>query len=108
MTQHYDEKILSEDEYNALSKIAESTKMDCWFAIDTINGIDYIEDLEEGVRMSIGKGVEMLLDGMVENVHDPFYGLSNAEASAFTNLVSRLNIKQTRHIKRLLRGNANA
>ena len=40
---------LNHDEYDLLTKIAEKSKMDCWFLIkQTKKGEDYVYDLEEG------------------------------------------------------------
>lgn len=84
---------LTNDEYNALNKIASATKMDCWFSLGTVNGVDYVYDMEIGVRMSVEKGVRELCEGMVEPVSDPFYRLSRKEVKAFRNLVKRLGIE---------------
>ena len=45
---------LNHDEYDLLTKIAEKSKMDCWFLIkQTKKGEDYVYDLEEGKRLSL-------------------------------------------------------
>lgn len=86
-------KRLLDDEYNALNKISRATKMDCWFSLDSVNGVDYVYDCENGVRMSLRKGISQLVDGMVEPVEDEFYRLSDCEVRAFNILLQRMNVK---------------
>ena len=39
---------LSNNAYNGLNKIAEKTKMDCWFFIRVVGEDDEVYDLENG------------------------------------------------------------
>lgn len=64
-------KTLSEDQYNVLCKIAEETKMDCWFCIKQHvrgkhAGEDYVFDLENNKVISLKKGVNELVEGITE------------------------------------------
>lgn len=79
---------LSNDEFNALNKIATATKMDCWFWPKKWGPIDIILDLENNTRMSLRDGISQLLEGMVEPVEDPFYCLSEKEIEAIKNLIA--------------------
>ena len=48
---------LNSEEYDLLTKIAEKSKMDCWFLIkQTKKGEDYVYDLEEG-KMHVQNGI---------------------------------------------------
>ena len=86
--------ILNEEEYNALEKIARTTKMDNWFIIeqDENENCDYVRDLENDVRMSLEDGIWELVDGMVDPPEDVSYGLENDEIEAFYLLLDKLQI----------------
>lgn len=80
--------ILTTAEYCVLSKIAESTKMDCWFFIKTNKrGHDYVHDLENGKAIGIRRGVLELADGIYDlNGLD----LTQYEKNVFIELLSKL------------------
>lgn len=58
---------LTGQEIEILNKLARDTKMDCWFWIDQAeNGDNYIFDLEERKKLTLAKGVGLLLEGASE------------------------------------------
>ena len=64
-------KTLSDEQYNVLCKIAEKSKMDCWFYIKQHKrgnhaGEDYVFDLENNKAISLRRGVKELIDGITE------------------------------------------
>lgn len=64
-------KVLSEEQYNVLNKLAKKSKMDCWFCIKQHirgkhAGEDYVYDLENGKPMSLRTGVAQLISGMTD------------------------------------------
>lgn len=64
---------LNHDEYELLTKIAEKSKMDCWFLIkQTKKGEDYIYDLEEGKRLSLRTGIRQLMEG-IDGMYDMYF-----------------------------------
>ena len=77
---------LSNDEFNALNKIATATKMDCWFWPKKWGPIDIIWDLENDTKLSLRDGVSQLFSGMVEPAEDPFYCLTDDEIKAVLNM----------------------
>lgn len=85
---------LTTNEYNALTKIAYKTGMDCWFQINTVCGLDYVYDLENERFMCLDEGVEQLVDGMVEPPENRFYRLTPEEIEAFRGLLNKLGIRK--------------
>lgn len=81
---------LTTDEYNALNKISHTTKMDCWFVIKTSGGLDFVHDLENGEAMPFDTALAQLCEGLVDPIEDPFYGLTETEQRAFSELVGRI------------------
>lgn len=64
---------LNHDEYELLTKIAEKSKMDCWFLIkQTKKGEDYVYDLEEGKRLSLRTGIRQLMEG-IDGMYDMYF-----------------------------------
>lgn len=62
-------KTLSEEQYNLLNKIAEKSKMDCWFLVKQhvkgkYAGEDYVFDLENRKQMTLKAGVNELVEGI--------------------------------------------
>ena len=84
--------VLTDLEYNALNKIASASKLDCWFSIDTVFGVDYVYDIASGKRFSMRRGVSILFSEMVFEPDDPFYGLTGDEVFAFKRLLVKLGI----------------
>lgn len=93
MTTNYE--TLTDVEYNVLNKIAEKTKMDCWFYIkQDRNGVDFIWDLEEHEKICLRTGVRLLYDGIgckenYDNCH-----LTAGEDKTFQELLEKLNLKK--------------
>lgn len=83
--------ILSEQEYNALDKVATASKMDCWFSVRQEDGEDYIYDLENSCRIELREGVAQLAEGMCDVY---LYGLDEAERTALRNLFAKLGINE--------------
>lgn len=82
--------ILTESEYTVLDKIATKSKMDCWFQIRQDNGEDYVYDLEEGKRLSLKEGVNMLSEG----VDYALCGLTPEEICVYESLLIQLGLKK--------------
>ena len=81
---------LTVSEYNILNKIADKTKMDCWFWLfQDKAGDDKVKDLEEGKVLSLKKGVSQLDEGIVS--YD-LCGMNVEEIVEYENLLRKLNI----------------
>ena len=79
---------LNHDEYDLLTKIAEKSKMDCWFLIkQTKKGEDYVYDLEEGKRLSLRTGIRQLMEG-IDRMYDMYF--EGNERDVMISLLSRL------------------
>lgn len=79
---------LNHDEYDLLTKIAEKSKMDCWFLIkQTRKGEDYVYDLEEGKRLSLRTGIRRLMEG-IDGMYDMYF--EGNERDVMISLLSRL------------------
>ena len=79
---------LNHDEYDLLTKIAEKSKMDCWFLIkQTKKGEDYFYDLEEGKRLSLRTGIRQLMEG-IDSMYDMYF--EGNERDIMISLLSRL------------------
>lgn len=87
-------KTLTGDEYDVLNKIADKTKMDCWFCIkQKKDGADYVYDLELGNEMCLKEGISQLLEGIdcVENYERCC--LSAEEERILQSLLGKLGIE---------------
>lgn len=87
-------KVLTNEEYNILEKIASNTKMDCWFSIEQDdNEEDYVYDLEENKKLSLYDGLSQLVEGIdcVENYDS--CNLTDEEKLTFEHLLYRLDIE---------------
>ena len=79
---------LNSEEYDLLTKIAEKSKMDCWFLIkQTKKGEDYVYDLEEGKRLSLRTGIRQLMEG-IDGMYDMCF--EDGERDVMISLLSRL------------------
>lgn len=87
--------VFTDDEYNALNKIATATKMDCWFSIEpdpSLHGEDAIYDLENEEFLDVSTGLSELAEGVILPINDSFYNLTNDEAEAFVELCGRYSV----------------
>lgn len=79
---------LSSDEYNLLTKIAEKSKMDCWFLIkQTAKGEDYVYDIENRKRISLRTGIRQLMEG-IDGMYDMYF--KGNERDVMIHLLARL------------------
>lgn len=79
---------LNSEEYDLLTKIAEKSKMDCWFLIkQTKKGEDYVYDLEEGKRLSLRTGIRQLMEG-IDGMYDMYF--EDGERDVMISLLTRL------------------
>jgi hypothetical protein len=86
-------KLLSDEEYNVLNKVARKTKMDCWFSIKQIDGQDYIDDLEAGVCLDLKEGIGDLVDGLDYYETFQWCNLSQTEVFTLKELCRKLDIE---------------
>ena len=87
-------KTLNNKEHNVLNKIADKTKMDCWFAIrQKKDGTDYIYDMENRKRMCLKNVISQLVEGIdcIENYKN--CNISTEENLTFRKLLKKLKIK---------------
>lgn len=55
------------EEYRILVKLARVSGIDCWFYLKQNNkGEWYVFDLEERKRMSLRRGVKILVEGLID------------------------------------------
>ena len=93
---------LTVSEYNVLNKIADKTKMDCWFWLfQDKNGDDKVKDLEQGKVLSLKRGVSQLNEGIVS--YD-LCGMNVEEIVEYEFLLRKLNIPvpKERHIDHII------
>lgn len=83
---------LTEKEYNALNKLAKSTKMDTWFYICESPEAFYIYDLEDDKIYDLRSGISMLVEGLTSTNSSEF-GLSDDETVALNVLFVVMNIQ---------------
>jgi len=85
-------KLLTEDEWKVLDKIAECSKEDCWFYLrhDDEKNIDYIYDLVENKSIDLVEGITEL-EGML--TFDTYDSLSEGELKTYGDLLKRMGIK---------------
>ena len=82
---------LTDNERSALDKIATATKMDCWFHLVEIDGIDYVEDLENGCKlMGVDEAFRDFADGIVDPLTE--YNLTAGEVEAIEKLLKDLEV----------------
>lgn len=64
---------LNSEEYDLLTKIAEKSKMNCWFLIkQTKKGEDYVYDLENSKKISLRTGIRLLMEG-IDGMYDMYF-----------------------------------
>jgi len=79
--------ILTDNAFKVLTKIADKSKMDCWFCIKQGKNGDYVYDLENGKRLSLRQGVKQLIDGCIDlNIDE----LTNDEKYTLVKLLGEL------------------
>ena len=87
-------KTLTDNEFNVLTQVSRKTGTDCWFILkQDCRGVDYVYDLEEGKRMCLKTGVNLLAEGLdcQENLDN--CRLDYDERRTLRDLFSKLNIK---------------
>lgn len=80
---------LTDFEAAALDKIADKTKMSCWFLITTKGEYDFIYDIEEKTELSLEEGIETLTEGITSNDACD-YGLTKIEATSLNALFEKI------------------
>ena len=81
--------MLSDDEYQLVNKLAGLSGMACWFMLRS-SGDEYdVYDLEDGVDMSLYKGLKTLSEGISSL---DIYSCTDEEKTTFATLCERLNI----------------
>ena len=85
-------KILSEAEFEGLSKIANKNKLE-WFAIVQFENKDYIVDCEEGEIVPFESGLEWLNESIYQEHPDyqKDYDMTEEESKAVTDLFAEEN-----------------
>ena len=82
---------LSDEEFNALNKIAKETGMDCWFSLrETKDGKTVVYILDEEFETTLKEGIDWLHQGI------PSYEKCNLEKEkieVFEELLKKLHIK---------------
>lgn len=81
--------MLSDDEYELINKLAGLSGMACWFMLCSTGDEYEVHDLEDGVSMSLSKGIKTLSEGIF-SLDD--YSCTDYEKTVFTTLCERLNI----------------
>lgn len=87
-------KTLTDYEYKVLSKVARKTGSDCWFVIkQDCHGTDYVYDWEEGKRMCLRTGVEVLADSIDCQENFDNCRLEWPERVTLRNLLAKLRLE---------------
>lgn len=81
---------LSDIAYNALNKIADRTKMDCWFYIMASGNDDVVYDIENGEILLLEVGLTQFAEGIVDSLD--VYGLTEDEKRGVVEVFESLNI----------------
>ena len=82
-------KTLTQEQYNVLNKIADQTKIDCWFHIhQKRNGEDIVKDLENNKYLSLRSGVYQMDKGLVPELLE----LSDNEWDIYNDILKQLNL----------------
>ena len=84
--------MLSAEEYNVLQLVTGRSKTDCWFWLVQKNGVDMVEDLEEGKIISLREGLIQLHEAISDVIDD--YGLSQSEKDVLFNLFDKFHINK--------------
>lgn len=87
--------VLSNIEWDILSRIADKSKIDCWFSgrrgFDS-NGkrYDFVYDLERRAKITLRYGVKLLDEGIA---HPQSYGLTDKEVEIYYGILKKLGLK---------------
>lgn len=105
MRKPYEKIKLTDDEFEAVSRLAEQSKIDCWFSLkDCDNGKTpphtVVYDLERRYDVSLQFGIRVLLEGISwddteqtkHRIRDD-YGISDKQYAVVKNLIEKLKIK---------------
>ncbi len=85
--------MLSAEEFNVLNKIAQKTKMDCWFDIRQKFGVvDIVYDLENDTELSLKDGVSQLMEGLDCQENFDSCSLDCSEKTILKGLLEKLSI----------------
>lgn len=82
-------------EITALNRIANRTKMNCWFSLSTDReGYDCVYNLERRRHITLRYGVKLLREGIERFSPDELvhFGISMLEQKIFENLCKRLEV----------------
>lgn len=81
---------LTQNQYNAVEKIARKSGMDCWFTIkQDAAGNDSVYDLENKRTLPLRAGIEELAEGVTS-----YDGISETEIKIFEELLEQLHIEK--------------
>lgn len=92
--------VLTNAENNVLDKIARKSKMDTWFSVmghreNDGTESDWVYDIENGRRVTLRYGVDMLHQGMTFYAD---YDMTKREIATFEGLLKKLGLKEDRHL----------
>lgn len=105
MRKPYEKIRLTDEEYEAVYRIAEQSKIDCWFSLRDYSNCDtpphtVVYDLERGYNVSLQYGIRLLLEGISWDDTEECrqivlndYGLSDKQYDTVKNLIAKLKIK---------------
>lgn len=92
--------VLENEEFDVLDKIARESGMDIWFSISehkekdgTVS--DWVYDFENSRFITLRNGVDQLHQGMTFYSD---YDMNKREIKTFENLLSKLGLKEDRHL----------
>ena len=81
---------LGDNAYNGLNKIADKTKMDCWFFLKVVGEEDVVYDIENDAFLSLEEGLGQFAEGIIDPLDE--YGLTDDEKKDVTELFDSLGI----------------
>lgn len=105
MRKPYEKIRLTDEEYEAIYRLAEQSKIDCWFSLRDYSDRNtplhtVVYDLERGYNVSLQYGIRLLLEGIgwddskeCRQIVLNDYGLSDKQYNIVKNLITKLKIK---------------
>lgn len=104
MRKPYEKIKLTDEEYEAVYRLAEQSKIDCWFSLKDYNNCKtphtVVYDLEGGYNVSLQYGIRLLLEGISWDDTEEFkqhilkyYDISDKQYTIVKNLITKLKIK---------------